>query len=493
MSVLGLDIGPNLCRGLAINASGGVAARVQRRYAASSTSGDCQLDARTVWEAVRKLIAQAADLTRQDPITALAISASGEAVVPLSLEGQPLMPCILGGDVRGAGYAEQVRALLGVERFYDLTGRLGGQTSLLNILCWIRDHAPGVYRETARFCTLGGYIAYQLGVSSATDRTQASATHLLDVNQADWSDEVLRACDLAAAKMPEVRPAGTPLGPVAGATCRELGLSGRPLAVLGADDLACAAIGAGVVRPGQTLYHLGSQLHLAPLYEATPIRRLLYLRGLETWQHLPVGLLTSPVRYAVGGNALSWFLDVLSPLERREALRAGRNPYDLLLGEMPAEPAGPMVMPGDADHLGGVAVGLGLNTSRGELVRALLEGLALQTLAGQQSLLEVGIAVESYRATGGGSRSARWLQIAADVMGLPLERTGEEQSAALGAAIIAAAGVGLFADLASAADALVRVVDRYEPDPARHAHYLAREARFRGLQTPPAQEPAANP
>lgn len=488
MSVLGLDIGPNMCRGLLVSATGGVWARVQQRYG-GGTTGDCQLDARAVWQAVRRLLAQAADASRQDPITALAISASGDAVVPLSLEGEPLMPCILGNDVRGAGYAEQARTLIGPERYYDLTGRLTGPASVLNKLCWIRDHAPGVYRETARFCTLGGFVAHQLGVSSATDRTQASATQLLDVNQVDWAAEVLRACALDAGKLPEVRPAGTPLGAISGTVCRELGLSGRPLAVLGADDLACISVGAGIVQPGQALYHLGSQLYLAPLYEATPIRRLLYVRGLEVWQHLPVGLLTSPVRYAIGGNALSWFLDVLSPLERREALRSGRNPYDVLLDEMPSAPVEPLLMPGDADRLRTVAVGLSLNTTRGELVRALLEGLSLQTLAGQRSLQEVGIAMTSYRVTGGGTRSARWLQIAADVMGLPLERTGEEQSAALGAAIIAAAGVGLFSDLASAADALVRVVERYEPDAARHAHYATREERFRALQAPPAQEP----
>ncbi|MEN6480379.1 MAG: FGGY-family carbohydrate kinase, partial [Anaerolineales bacterium] len=341
-----------------------------------------------------------------------------------------------------------------------------------------RDHAPGVYRETARFCTLGGFIAYQLGVSSSTDRTQASATCLLDVNEADWSSEVLRAAGLALSKLPEVRPAGTLLGPLASAVCRDLGLTGRPIAVLGADDLACTSLGAGVVRPGQALYYLGSRFHLVPLYEATPIRRMLYLRGLETWQHLPVGLLTSPVHYDVGGNALSWFLDVLSPLERREAVRMGQNPYDVLLAQMSAAPAKPLIVPGDAQHPGSVS-GLTIGTKRGDLVRALLEGLALQTLDGQERLLEVGIPIALYRAAGGGSRSARWLQLTADVTGYAVERTAEEWATALGAALIAAMGAGAFPDLPAASSALVRVVDRYEPDTALHTHYQARSAQFR--------------
>jgi xylulokinase len=481
MSFLGLDIGAVLCRAVAVNAHGVVLARAQRRHGPGSAPGDCQLDARAVWEAVRRILVQMADQTRADPISALAISAPGDAIVPLSLEGEPLMPCILGTDLRGSGYLNEAIALLSPERFFDLTGRLNSAPSVVNRLCWIRDHAPGVYRNTALFSTLGGFIAQQLGASGATDRTQASVSHLLDINQLDWSPEMLRACGLAAEKMPEVRPAGAALGPLASPICRDLGLTGRPVAFLGADDLACLSLGSGVVRPGQTMYHLGTRFCLAPLYEAIPIRRLLYLRGLETAPHLPVGLLTTPVRYATGGSSLSWFLDVLSPLERREALRGGQNPYHRLLLEMPPEPSPVLAAPPEE---GGVGLIWGLSTAntRGELVRAVLEGLALQTVEGQQRLLDVGIPLEVYRATGGGSRSGQWLQITADVTGYPVERTAEEQTATLGAAIVAAHGSGAFASLTTAVEALVRVVDRYEPDPERQAHYRLRLAQLATLR-----------
>lgn len=481
MSFMGLEVGETACRALVVSGSGTVLARAQRRYGSSSKPVEGQLDARLVWDAVRQVIVQAADLARSDPISALAIASPGDAIVALALSGQPLTPCILGSDVRGGGYLEQAREIIGAERWYDSTGRFGGPHSVINRLCWLRDHAPGVYRETARFCTLGGFVAYQLGVSSAIDRSQASATDLLDVDEADWSIEVLRASGLTLAKMPEVRPAGTPLGPVSSAVCRELGLAGRPVAVLGADDLACTSLGVGVTHPGQALYYLGTSIYLVPLYEATPLRRLLYLRGLETWQHLPVGMLTSPLRFEVGGNALGWFLDVLSPLERREALRSGRNPYSVLLEEMPAEAVEPLIVPPNGD-MPGAAIGVGIDTTRGELVRAVLEGLALQTVCGQERLLEVGIPIAGYRVGGGGSRSGRWLQLTADVTGYAIERTAEEQAAALGAAVIAAVGAGAFVDLAQAAVALVRVVDRFEPEATRLAHYRDRMPLFRELQ-----------
>ena len=236
------------------------------------------------------------------------------------------------------------------------------------------------------------------------------------------------------------------------------------------------------MRPGQTLYHLGTHFRLAPLYEAIPIRQLLYLRRLETAPHLPVGLLTTPVRYAFGGSTLSWFLDVLSPLERREALRSGQNPYHQLLQEMPSEPAPMLAAPAEEGGPAGLIWGLSTANTRGELVRAMLEGLALQTVEGQQRLLDVGIPLEVYRATGGGSRSDDWLQITADVTGYPVERTAEDQTAALGAAMIAAYGAGAFTSLAATAEAVVRVVDRYEPNPARQAHYRARLAQLATLR-----------
>lgn len=481
MSFVGLDIGAVLCRAVAVDAQGSVVARVQRRHGAGANAGECQVDARAVWESVRRILGQIADQTRNDPVSALAISAPGDAVVPLSLEGQPLMPCLLGSDQRGAGHLSATVALLGAERYHELTGRLGGETSALNKLCWIRDHAQGVYRSTAIFVTLSGYIAQQLGVSGVTDRTQASAWHLFDINRQDWSPEVLRACGLAPEKMPEVRPAGTALGTLPGSLCRELGFSGRPVVVLGADDLACISLGAGVIRPGQAIYHLGTRFHLAPLYQAIPIRRMLFVRGLETIPHLPVDMLTSAISYPIGGNALSWFLDVLSPLERREALRAGQNPYHVLLEEMPTAPSSVLASPALGQQAKSVLLGISLETTRGDLIRGVLEGLAYQAAGGQQDLLEVGIPLALYRATGGGSRSGRWLQLTADISGYPVERTAEDQTAALGAALLAARGCGAFADIDAAVDALVRVVDRYEPDTERQAFYLERRERLIAL------------
>jgi xylulokinase len=197
------------------------------------------------------------------------------------------------------------------------------------------------------------------------------------------------------------------------------------------------------------------------------------------------------VRYVSGGSSLSWFLDVLSPLERREALRGGQNPYHQLLLEMPPEPSPVLAAPPEE---GGVGLIWGLSTAstRGELVRAVVEGLALQTVEGQQRLLDVGIPLEVYRATGGGSRSGQWLQITADVTGYPVERTAEEQTATLGAAIVAAHGAGAFASLTTAVEALVRVVDRYEPDAERQAHYRLRLAQLAALRQVSAKLADAN-
>jgi len=267
---------------------------------------------------------------------------------------------------------------------------------------------------------------------------------------------------------------------------RDLGLSPKTRLFLGGHTHACQALGAGVVRSGMAVYGMASHAYMIPTFQAVPLIPLMREYGLDTAHHVEPGLLTSRLHNPSGGIVLRWFRDQLAPLERRLAQRRGANPYDLLLGEMPDEPTHLLVLPhlAPGDRFGGQAatgavLGLTLNTTRGEIVRALLEGMTLYLAEGQRALEQSGVRIAAYRSVGEGSRSDAWQQLTADVLGAPVQHTAHTDPAALGAALLAGVGSGLYASVEAAVERAVQVIRSYEPDPSRHATYRDRLAFYR--------------
>ena len=490
MSLLGIDVGMTSCRAMVIALDGSPLARAQREYQViTGPGGTRELDARQVWSAVRETIHQVTAQTQHDPIRALSVTSMGEAVTALSLEGRIQGLTILGPDRRGSQYVQQVEHALGSGRLFDITGNLPGPTYALSKLCWLRDNNPTLFTSTWRFVLWSGLIDHLLGGASTCDYSLASRTLLFDINHTQWSRQVLEACTLPRLKLPELAPAGTLLGAVSNNLARELGLPSGVRIVLGGRDLCCSALGAGVIHSGMALYSLSASIHLVPTFNAIPLTSLMFSRGLSMEHHVVPRLFVSHIHNQTGGRTLRWFRDNLAPLEKRQAQRRGSNVYTELLAEMPEEPTKLMVLPHFAptgpphfeSRTSGVILGLDVRTTRGEIIKALLEGMTYYFAEIQELLEQVGIRIQIYRAIGGGARSERWLQLTADILGVPVEHVDLLEPAPLGAAILAGVGSGAFPSTAEAVAALVHVRRRYDPDPQRHQAYRDRVARYREL------------
>jgi xylulokinase len=484
VSLLGLDVGGNGCRALVISLQGGVLANVGRGYGGADPPG-CELEVRRIWTAVADALQEAAARTTGDPITAMAISSVGEAITPLGRDGVVLASCLLGGDPRGGGEVARLVKQLGAERVHDITGRAPERSHTLAKLCWLRENEPALYRETWRFALLGGLVAHLLGGSSVCDYSLAGSTLCLDMRQRAWSREVLGACGLSPAKLPELAPAGTPIGTISPRVARELELPAGITLVLGGHDLACNALGAGAVGSGLAALDLGASAHLTPVFHAVPLVSMLLREGLSLEYHVVPDLLLTDCHVRVGGNWLRWFANRLAPLEQRESTRRGISLYRTLLDEMPAEPTPLLALPPlfDPEASPGALLGLTLETERGELVKGMLEGTLMHLARGMEQLERSGIAIERCRATGGGARSEGWVQLCADVLDRPVERTRTEHAAPLGAALLAGVGSGLFSDATQAAEALVQVERSFAPHARRTRIYAERLALYRELRT----------
>lgn len=488
MSLLGIDVGTTGCKVLALSADGTILAVTSREYnVVRPQPGWAELDSRHVWQSIKEAIHDTVAQIPDHPVQALAVSSMGEAMTPVSSRREILGNCILGFDSRGT---ETVQALAALDpvAFYERSGNLAGGIYGGPKLIWLRDNAPDLFNNTYKFLGWADLVVYLLGGEPVTDYALANRTLFLDIRAEAWSQPTLDYVGMPREKLPDLAQAATPLGTIDPALADELGLPRSTVIVLGSHDQCVTAVGAGAIRAGLASYGLGTYTCITPTYDTIPATDQMIASRLNVEHHALPGLYAS-FYYNLSGALLKWFRDTFAPMERAAAAAAGQDVYDLLLAEMPAEPTDLLVLPHFAptgppyydDNPYGLIAGLTLETSRGTTVKGLLEGMTYYFRDGIERMARAGIVVNEYRVTGGGARSDAWLQIIADIIGVPLLRPKVTEACALGAAILAGLGGGVYASADEAVDLLVKVDRVFEPDTRRHDLYTERFERYHAL------------
>ena len=243
-----------------------------------------------------------------------------------------------------------------------------------------------------------------------------------------------------------------------------------------------------MVEPGQALFGMGTYLCIMPVYCHRPDASVMIERGLNTEHHAVPGQFVSFI-YNQGGALVKWFRDTFAASERELARAKGESIYASLLGEMPNGPSRLMVLP----HLtatgpphfvndsSGMIAGLKLETSRGEILKAILEGATFYLRESLEALPATGIEINGFRAAGGGSQSDRWVQTCADILKRPIARPKVNEAGALGAAILAGYGSGLWPTLQQGVEAMVALERVFSPDPEVARIYNERFTAYQRL------------
>ena len=495
MSLLGVDAGTTGCKAAVFSAgrsrlgAGRQLASAYEEYAyLSPQPGQAELDPVAVWGAVKRVIAAAVARSGGEPVSALAVSSMGEAVVPVTRDRRVTGPSLLNFDLRGQEYLPELRERLPRERLYALNGNtLGNQYGLTKLL-WIARQRPELYERTELFLNWAGFISFMLGGEPAVDYSLANRSLLFDLDRRDWSDELLRVSGLERSRLPRAVPAGTLLGTVLPEAAAELGLSPKTAIVAGTHDQCANAVGCGVTREGEALLGLGTYLCIVPVHPDRPAAGPMLSIGLNTEHHAVPGRFVSFL-YNMGGALVRWYRDTFAAAEARLARESGEDVYDALFGELPAQPSDVLVLPhfsptGPPDYIEnsrGVLTGLTLQTRRGDILQGILQSAVFDLKSCVDLLPRAGLTIRRYRAAGGGSRSDAWLRLCADILGAPLARARVSEAGALGAAIVAGAGTGEFRSIEEGAERMVALGESFEPDPGRGAQYALRYGRFREL------------
>ena len=489
MSLLGIDVGTTGCKATAFSAEGAILASAYEEYDIQHPApGWAELDTGAVWQKIRQITGRVVAATTRDPICALSISSLGEALVAVTADRRFLGPSMLNFDMRGEEYLEPLGRVLDDEWLYRINGNTLGNHYGLTKLLWIKEHRPEIYDKTCKFLLWGGFVSYLFGAEPAVDYSLANRTLLFDVDRAGWSDEVLQAVGIDRDKLPKAVPSGTPIGTVAPSVAGELGLPAGVTIVAGAHDQCANAVGCGAISEGIAAFGMGTYTCITPVFTRRREPRRMIERGLNTEHHAVPGKYVSFI-YNQGGVLVKWFRDTFASIERRQAEEAHRDIYADLIGEVPDGPSSVMVLPhftttGPPHFISdssGVIVGLRLETSRGDILKGIMEGTTFYLKECADGLSATGIQIESYRAVGGGSKSDIWVQVCADIMGRPIMRPRITEAGALGAAIMAGVGSGLYPSYENAVAAMVEAGPTFEPDPCRQREYAERFEKYRQL------------
>jgi xylulokinase len=446
------------------------------------SGGRAEQDPEAWWEAVgsatRHLLAETGVAAGQ--IEAVSFSGQMMGAVLLDAVGAPVRPAIIWADTRSVAQCDGLVERVGMRRGYEITGHRLNPTYSLTKAMWVRDEEPEAWGRTSTMCQAKDFVAYRLSGELATDPSDASSTNAFDQRAGRWSEELLAAAELEATALPEVVSSTTVLGGVTEAAARHTGLRAGTPVVLGGGDGPCGATGAARIGPEDGVYcYLGSSSWVsladdAPLLDPG-------MRSM-TFNHVVPGRFVPTATMQAGGASLEWIADVLEP-------GGGSGRWDRLLADVDASEAaaqGLLFLPhllGERSpywnpRARGAFIGLGKHHGPATLVRAVMEGVAMNLRTCIQAFEEQGWSVESVDAIGGGARSEAWLRICADVWGVEVrQRSLVEEATSLGAAVIGAVGVGGLPGFEAARD-FSHVERSFEPDPDAHERYCRRHEQF---------------
>ncbi len=477
--LLSIDLGTSSVKVLLASETGQIISQGSAEYPIARPQPDwAEQNPDDWWRATTMAIHQMFIGARGKPVSIAAIGLSGQmhGTVLLDAKDQLLGPAIIWPDQRSHRQVHEITELIGAERLVELTGSPVATGFQAATLRWLQQEQPERWRQVHKVLLPKDYLRWRLTGDYHTDPSDGSGTVLLDVCQRDWSPEILAALTIDPALLPPVQPSAAVAGQLSRTVAKTLNLpEGIPI-VTGAADTPCSALGAGIVSAQTLLLTIstGGQLVL-PAPEAHVDRRgriHTFCGALRPgpdqagWYQMAATL--------AAGMSLRWLRDQILGL-------SGEGAYNRMMSWAETVPPGaggliflPYLAGERSPHMAPEARGmfLGLTARHGqdELVRAVMEGVALSLYDAYQVLAELGAAPERIIIAGGGGRSPLWQQIIADVFGLPVQRLATGEQSALGALLLAGAGIDLF-DPGSTAQTWAAYGPLLEPNRQRQEFY----------------------
>lgn len=465
MNFLGIDLGTSSVKIIIMNNRGQVVESVSKSYPINYPEvGWAEQNPEEWWNSTKEGIRELLNKrnVKAEDINGIGISGQMHGLVILDEKNDVLMPAILWCDQRTEKQCDYLNNKFGQDKLSKYTGNKALTGFTIPKVLWVKENKPEVYSKISHMMLPKDYINFKLTGNFSSDVSDASGTLMFDVENRQWSKEMMELLEIDEKVLPKVYESWEVIGNVSEEVFNEFGLSTKTVVVAGAGDQAAGAVGTGTTDTGVLSVALGTSGVVFACDEKFSVDKKNRLHSFchsnGKWHQMGVML--------SGASCLQWWAETVN-LDIP-------NVYEKLLLEASQSPVGsnrlfflPYLMgertPHSDANAKGSFIGLNITHNRGDMTRAILEGVCFGLRESLEILKSLDVEVKEVRVSGGGSRNRIWRQILADIFNLNVCVINSTEGPAYGAAILASVGCGLYKSVDDACKALIKITDTAEP------------------------------
>ena len=399
-----------------------------------------------------------------EDIKGVGISGQMHGLVMLDEDNKVIRPAIIWCDGRTEAECAEITEKVGYEKLIEITANPALPGFTASKIMWVKNHEPENYAKCRHILLPKDYVRFMLTGEYATEVSDASGMQLLDVANRCWSDELLEILDIDKNMLAKVYESPEITGKVTAEAAALTGLAEGTIVVGGAGDNAAAAVGTGVVKENRAFTTIGTS---GVVFAHTDSPKIDPKGRVHTFCCAVPGCWHIMGVTQGAGLSLKWFRDNFCQAEIQTAKEMGVDPYYLMDKEADSVAIGadkllylPYLMGERTPHLDakarGVFFGLSAIHGRKEMLRAVMEGVSYSLRDCLEICKEMNIEVSDMMACGGGGSSPLWRQMLADLYQCPVKTASSKEGPALGVAILAMVGAGIYESVPAACDAIIK-------------------------------------
>ena len=419
---------------------------------------------------------------KKEEVAGISFGGQMHGLVLLDENDEVIRPALLWNDGRTYEECDYLNNVIGKEKLSEYTANISFTGFTASKILWVKNKEPENFARIKKIMLPKDYLAYRLSGVHCTDVSDASGMLLFDVKNRTWSKEMCEICSVKPEWLAKVYESYEVVGTLKKEVAEELGIPAAAKVIAGAGDNAAAAVGTGTVGDGRCNISLGTS---GTIFISSRKFGVDKNNALHSFDH-------ADGTYHLMGCMLSaascnkWWMDeILKTKEytkEQEGIdKLGENhvfflPY--LMGER---------SPHNNPNARGTFTGITMDTTREDMTQAVLEGVAFALRDSLEVAKSLGIPITRTKICGGGAKSPLWCKMIANILNLKVDKIESEEGPALGAAMLAAVGCGVYGSVEEIAEKMVKVVDTIEPDPSIAAKYDEKYAQFKQIY--PAMKP----
>lgn len=413
---------------------------------------------------------------KKEEVAGISFGGQMHGLVLLDENDEVIRPALLWNDGRTYEECDYLNNVIGKEKLSEYTANISFTGFTAPKILWVKNKEPENFARIKKIMLPKDYLAYRLSGVHCTDVSDASGMLLFDVKNRIWSKEMCEICSVKPEWLAKVYESYEVVGTLKKEVAEELGIPAAAKVIAGAGDNAAAAVGTGTVGDGRCNISLGTS---GTIFISSRKFGVDKNNALHSFDH-------ADGTYHLMGCMLSaascnkWWMDeILKTKEyakEQEGIdKLGENhvfflPY--LMGER---------SPHNNPNARGTFTGITMDTTREDMTQAVLEGVAFALRDSLEVAKSLGIPITRTKICGGGAKSPLWCKMIANILNLKVDKIESEEGPALGAAMLAAVGCGVYGSVEEIAEKMVKVVDTIEPDPSIAAKYDEKYAQFKQI------------